>query len=669
MCYDAGGVEIPTPSSLLRGNKYATTNWQHFDRVFPALPNTVSVRARIRGRGKGTIKLDGLSFQPTQINPYATGALIAQPHAKNRVDIVLESNFGIVNSDMVSQADEDGDGKWAVITVNLDQLTSPTQTGDDWRSNFEDNPNAILWSDGAVLKSDSVRVDRAPNRASALHFRAQVHPGPFLARVSDPGRPVAVSMDGEKWQRYEAGEEINLAKLDMHDGIVELWVDACYADTVSTGPAYFDYVRLTPVVYQPDIDRIFAIARDRPKRQFGLGLADETEVSITVNEPAFSGVLSWPVRCGLPVPEGELASAENVAVHSFAGKTIPSQTRVAATWPDGSAKWLFLDFMHDPSKGGRAEYWVAYGKHVKPATVTAPVRLHHLADGLDVDTGAVRFFISSEHFGLMQNVRLRDGRVIQPGPINCDIVEADGRKWSSLELPVTNIEVEQAGPIHAVVRVETKLAEPGKPASGFYHRARIHAYAGSPLVHVDYFIANTDSRPATDVKSSMASKVVIKSVTLNVRPSQTINGALNETGIAPLTGARIQKTENVVVDIQGSESKEFAARAAGWLGTRLQRGGSVQVGVTNFCEQYPKALRWNQDALTIDLWAEEGGNFDWIEGVGKTHQIAFFYGANDPVNGQLLANGPVHATANPDWYTPAGHLDRSKPSTKADCRL
>src|SRR3954466_367868 len=67
VCYDANGDEIPIPSSLLRGNRYATTNWQVFDRIFPALPNTASVRARIRARGRGAIRLDGLSLYATKI--------------------------------------------------------------------------------------------------------------------------------------------------------------------------------------------------------------------------------------------------------------------------------------------------------------------------------------------------------------------------------------------------------------------------------------------------------------------------------------------------------------------------------------------------------------------------------------------------------------------------
>src|SRR6185503_7962709 len=113
------------------------------------------------------------------------------------------------------------------------------------------------------------------DRNRALHFRARAHAGPYSARVSDPGRPVALSLDGEKWRRCDPGDEINLGTLAMPDGVVEFWIDACYVDAITPGPAYFDYVRLTPVVHAPDIDRIFAAARDRPKPQIASGRVDE----------------------------------------------------------------------------------------------------------------------------------------------------------------------------------------------------------------------------------------------------------------------------------------------------------------------------------------------------------------------------------------------------------
>jgi hypothetical protein len=80
----------------------------------------------------------------------------------------------------------------------------------------------------------------------------------------------------------------------------------------------------------------------------------------------------------------------------------------------------------------------------------------------------------------------------------------------------------------------------------------------------------------------------------------------------------------------------------------------LNVGLTDFREQFPKAFRWNPTEVSLDLWAEEGGVFDWIEGVGKTHQLAFLYGDGPPASGELLAKGPVLAMASPEWYAHSG---------------
>ena len=153
-------------------------------------------------------------------------------------------------------------------------------------------------------------------------------------------------------------------------------------------------------------------------------------------------------------------------------------------------------------------YSVAYGNHVHclPSPLAA-VRIQSTDAGLEVDTGAIRFLVSKSRFGILEAVRQSSGEMLQSGPIAAEIVEAGGRTWRAAELPVEKIEVEQSGPLHAVIRAETRLAPSGKPAAGFYHRVRIHAYAGSSLVQLDYFVANTDSRAAGDVGGSMASKV------------------------------------------------------------------------------------------------------------------------------------------------------------------
>ncbi|MCI0423282.1 MAG: hypothetical protein L0312_29340, partial [Acidobacteria bacterium] len=531
VCYDASGKEIPIRSSLVTGPQFSTTEWQEYRRVFPTRPGTASVRARVRASGRGEIGLANLEFRPKRVDPYLTGALISQPHPKSRGGVMLESDQGIINTSLMTQEDRDGDGRWALVSIDLDNATRPQQKGVDWRTSFEDNPNEIFWSDGAVLKSDSVREDREPSFSQGLPFRMQVHPGPYDVFINDPGRAVAVSLDGKSWKRHEGGSEISLGRFGAESGTIEFWVDACYRDPVSAGPVYFDYVRLYPTSDAPSTDRLLAAALRRPDRLVRTSV-EKRETSITVSGPQFAEGRNWPVRLGLPVPQGELASPEQVAVLNSEGTRIPSQNRSMATWPDGSVKWVHLDFRHDFSKNREGRYTAAYGNQVRSMPSSAAVRIQPTADGLELDTGAIRFLVSKRHFGILENVRLATGKLMQKSPIAVEIAEVGGKIWRALELPVERIEVEQSGPMHAVIRVETKLAESGKPSVGFYHRVRIHAYAGSPLVQMDYFVANTDSRPAENVGGSMASKVPVKSIALRVQPAEPITGAVHEAGRA-----------------------------------------------------------------------------------------------------------------------------------------
>ena len=261
-CFGADGEEIPFRTSLT-APATSTTRWQQYRRVFPPCPGAAHIRARIRAAGHGDLWLQDLQVRPVEIDPYQTGALISQVYPRDRKGLVLESNLGIVNSGLLSAEDRDGDGKWAVIRIDLDRISTPEQQGEDWRTGFGYRPNELYWSDGAVLKSDSVREDRPPDFTRALHLRMRAHPGPYRAYLNDPGRAVAVSVDGRSWRRFAGGSEADLGVLPLTEGIAELWVDACYRDPVSQGPVYFDYLRLMPVDKAASAERLFEAARQR----------------------------------------------------------------------------------------------------------------------------------------------------------------------------------------------------------------------------------------------------------------------------------------------------------------------------------------------------------------------------------------------------------------------
>lgn len=68
-------------------------------------------------------------------------------------------------------------------------------------------------------------------------------------------------------------------------------------------------------------------------------------------------VRDWPVTSGVPFPKGVLGSARHVRLAD--GK--PLQATVTARWPDGSVKWLLLDFRHS---GGTADYTLEFGPEI-----------------------------------------------------------------------------------------------------------------------------------------------------------------------------------------------------------------------------------------------------------------------------------------------------------------
>ena len=184
-----------------------TTSWQSVSRVFPVLPNSVSVRARIRAVGRGEFQIADFILRNVPPDPYRTGR---PPHTSSSLPPpggwFSRPDHGIVNRKLLSTEDLDGDGKWAVIAVDLDRLSAPEEKGVDWRTNFRYRPSEIYWSEGIVLKSDSILQDRAPSFEKALHFRVQAHRGPYRAILNDPGRAVAVSVDGKTWKRFDGGQ-------------------------------------------------------------------------------------------------------------------------------------------------------------------------------------------------------------------------------------------------------------------------------------------------------------------------------------------------------------------------------------------------------------------------------------------------------------------------------
>ena len=68
---------------------------------------------------------------------------------------------------------------------------------------------------------------------------------------------------------------------------------------------------------------------------------------LVVTEPTGIARRQAPVTSGVPFARGELRSADRVALFlaESPDKQVPLQTEILSRWPDGSVKWLLLDFV------------------------------------------------------------------------------------------------------------------------------------------------------------------------------------------------------------------------------------------------------------------------------------------------------------------------------------
>src|SRR5205807_5756165 len=95
----------------------------------------------------------------------------------------------------------------------------------------------------------------------------------------------------------------------------------------------------------------------------------------------------WPVTASVPFPRGRLRGAD-VWVAAPAGDATLTQARALERWPDGSTRWLLVDFLAD----GGSHRHVTYTLHdgTAPHTPVGRIRDRDTAAGRVLDTGALR---------------------------------------------------------------------------------------------------------------------------------------------------------------------------------------------------------------------------------------------------------------------------------------
>ncbi|MEX1228654.1 MAG: hypothetical protein WEB58_00345 [Planctomycetaceae bacterium] len=398
--------------------------------------------------------------------------------------------------------------------------------------------------------------------------------------------------------------------------------------------------------------------------------SDVLEIPLSVTEPSGIKRTAWPVTSGVPVPRGKITDLDRVALYSAFDVPLALQTSVLSRWPDGSIKWLLLDFQIDLEPSETKTFVLRAGPDiVRDDEVN---RIDVADDGRQVtfDTGPLQLKLSRDSFRLFEEAALDrnydrqltpDERL--PTSFDIELTADDGAVYRVADAPV-EITVEEAGPLRAAVRIDGRHRT--NDASLFRYVIRLHLFRGQPFVRWHYTFIN--DHPA-DLMTN------IDAIDFVARDASTDAGHHLIAGKSPApTGdgaTRLFQKDDRIYSWNGAE---HLGRALGWGALAGERGGCA-VGLREFWQNWPKGIAVSDKELRFGICPDfapgtydgqplteecklyyylRDGKYAFKVGVSRTHELTALFFDGHP-NGRRLtdffqaAEKPLIAQFTPEY--------------------
>ena len=379
----------------------------------------------------------------------------------------------------------------------------------------------------------------------------------------------------------------------------------------------------------------------------GLGrpVAARVEEGVVLRaEAPHSAPGKWvPFTAGLPLPPGWLRNATGVTI-TERGRSLPMQVAARALWPDGSIRWLGVEWVAAPVPAGSREF--RFQKHVAAEGEQQPdvplVKVRRDGEDLWIDNGALQLRIprrSAAWFELAGPQRRLWDRpdVSSEAMINGTLRTAG---------PPDQVQVVEPGPLR--VRVERRGSYGG---GDLRYVVRLDFFAGLPVVRVFHTLeVHADlpgirlDRLTVRLPSQRGKRRALRAWRVGSTPLELAVGQ------GPLWLAQVD-AEHILC---GHE------RTPGRLSGQFSLAAEKSVfGLTmrDFWQQFPQAVGWSGQRWEYDLYARQGPPVLAGTGAAKTHEFLLTFDlARDPKSSPVSVDAFSSAAPHARWVASTGAL-------------
>jgi len=357
-------------------------------------------------------------------------------------------------------------------------------------------------------------------------------------------------------------------------------------------------------------------------------------VAVQLLEEAGVARTASPIRFGCPFPEGAVFDPANVRLRAprlrpgAPEPAVAAQFTATAFWPDGSLKWVVVDFTAPLRTNQKTSYAVEFGADVERDAEPSKLKLEETDNLFTVTTGPLRATVHKKQFNLLRDVWFdanADGtfadseRVAGCAPEGVRLVDENGKVFTASARPPRTVAVEESGPRRAVIRVEGDYADPeGATLMSFV--ARLTFLADSSRVGLTWTHVNTCLRTEfTDLTSLTMPVDLMGGAVAGGLAWLNEKGSREERTWKPASGPlRLFQLDDQRLSLQppGTIAPGHA------LGTSRVAGkqGAAIVAVQDFWQRWPKALHATAQGVVVELLPEQP---DATFGTGLPHYLLY----------------------------------------------
>ena len=417
--------------------------------------------------------------------------------------------------------------------------------------------------------------------------------------------------------------------------------------------------------------------------------SQESGARVFVEESLGRSRENEPVRVGVPFPRGHVFDASEVAVLDQHARTVPHQCRVLASWPDQSAKWVLVDALVRVEARQRAVLWV---RRKSPHASSAQgsdrheLKVAEDADSLIVDTGAARFHISRRGFGPLEAVLLGSNALLEVAGTKTLLRTADGTEYAPF---VDSVRLEESGAVRASILAEGGFSCRGR-RSPLLFKSRLIFFAGSACATLEFQMRNPQAarHPGGLWDLGDGGSCFFADLSIRLYPREPFREAEWYAEI-PNPAQRIDHrhfslyqdssgganwdspnhldcANGLTVSYPGYQVKAGPPGESKLIGEGRRATPSVRVSteagwiavtVEDFWQNFPKALRLEDGALSIGLFPSEcAAGFELQGGEQKRHTLFLDFGLHGREPAIPLMQAPLAPSLDPSWIEQCGAI-------------